>query len=140
MEKTNFRYATRAMFEEGIPTFASIDVSFISLKLILPVLFTIMDEGNVIALIKPQFEAGKENVGKNGIVRDAHIHQAVIRDIAQFAINTGFHVRGLTHSPIKGSGGNREFLIWLTKHHQQINNINLEEVIHDVVLEAHQLE
>jgi 23S rRNA (cytidine1920-2'-O)/16S rRNA (cytidine1409-2'-O)-methyltransferase len=138
MEKTNFRYATLDLFTKGQPEFASIDVSFISLKLILPALHGILvNEGEVVALIKPQFEAGKELVGKNGIVRDASVHQKVIQELCEFAIKTGYSVLDLTYSPIKGSEGNIEFLVLLKKGDQPMMSPNVQ--IESIVKEAHDL-
>src|SRR6478752_4660058 len=92
MERTNFRYVTPADLERGLPQFASIDVSFISLRLILPVLKTmLMPNGDVAALIKPQFEAGREQVGKKGIVRDRKVHEAVVEMIVDFALKEGYN-------------------------------------------------
>lgn len=116
MEQYNFRYAELADFTEGQPTFASIDVSFISLNLILPALHNILaDNGQVVALIKPQFEAGREQIGKNGIVRDKAVHQKVLENVTDFALNYGFIVKGLDFSPIQGGHGNIEFLVYLEK-------------------------
>ncbi|TQR13733.1 TlyA family RNA methyltransferase [Psychrobacillus soli] len=114
MEKTNFRYSTPADFGEGLPSFASIDVSFISLKLIFPTLKTILvPNGDVIALVKPQFEAGKDRVGKKGIVRDASVHVDVLNDIANFAENNHYQLINASYSPITGGEGNIEFLFHL---------------------------
>lgn len=114
MEKTNFRYSTPADFLEGLPSFASIDVSFISLKLILPTLKTILvPNGAVIALVKPQFEAGKERVGKKGVVRDKAVHLDVLNDIANFAESQNFQLKNASFSPITGGEGNIEFLFHL---------------------------
>lgn len=114
MERTNFRYATSADFTEGTPQFASIDVSFISLRLILPPLKGILQRGGyIVALIKPQFEAGKEEVGKKGIVRDRAVHTRVINDVIDFALGEGFDVKNLTYSPVTGGDGNIEFLVLL---------------------------
>ncbi|MEI7024655.1 TlyA family RNA methyltransferase [Paenibacillus sp. y28] len=114
MERTNFRYMKPEQLNGPLPTFASIDVSFISLKLILPPLAAILQPGGrVVALIKPQFEAGREKVGKTGVVRDAAVHREVIHMILSFAQNTGFQVEGLTYSPITGGEGNIEFLVCL---------------------------
>lgn len=110
-EKTNFRYATIDLFQEGLPTFASIDVSFISLKHIFNALKNILKTNNqVVALIKPQFEAGKDDVGKKGIVKDKEIHCRVIKDVIEFAKEDGFTLTKLTYSPITGGEGNIEFL------------------------------
>ncbi|QTC43447.1 TlyA family RNA methyltransferase [Bacillus sp. V3] len=112
MERTNFRYVTPADLPGEMPSFASIDVSFISLSLILPVLRTLLvPGGDCIALIKPQFEAGKEQVGKKGIVRDPKVHLSVIEKIINLALNEGYDIHGLSFSPITGGDGNIEFLI-----------------------------
>ncbi len=114
MEKTNFRYSKPEDFTVGLPEFATIDVSFISLSLILPVLKTILiPGGDVMALVKPQFEAGKENVGKKGIVRDSKIHLEVLEETAKMATNIGFVVKDASYSPITGGEGNIEFLFHL---------------------------
>ncbi|WP_053364706.1 TlyA family RNA methyltransferase [Bacillus sp. FJAT-27251] len=114
MERTNFRYVTPADLAKGMPEFASIDVSFISLKLILPVLKTLLVPGSdVVALIKPQFEAGREQVGKKGIVRDPKVHLSVIETMIEFSAGLGFDVKNLSYSPITGGDGNIEFLLHL---------------------------
>lgn len=114
MEKTNFRYSKLEDFAAGQPQFSTIDVSFISLKLILPPLHEILAEGgDVIALIKPQFEAGKEFVGKKGIVRDPKTHLRVLEEVINFAMEAGFDIAELTYSPITGGEGNIEFLAHL---------------------------
>jgi 23S rRNA (cytidine1920-2'-O)/16S rRNA (cytidine1409-2'-O)-methyltransferase len=114
MENTNFRYATLADFTAGQPAVATIDVSFISLSLILPPLAQILTPGGDVAtLIKPQFEAGREAVGKHGIVKDATTHLAVIDKVAEYAADAGFSIVGLDYSPIKGGSGNIEFLAHL---------------------------
>ena len=96
--------------------FASVDVAFISLKLVLPVAFQLLKEnGGVVALIKPQFEAGKEKVGKKGVVKEQSTHIEVVRAIYDFAQEAGFSVLGLSFSPIKGPEGNIEYLIYLKK-------------------------
>ena len=92
MEQYNFRYAEKDDFTEGLPRFASIDVSFISLRLILPALYKVLaDEGQVVALVKPQFEAGREAIGKNGIVRDRAVHEKVLENFVSFAMEYGFY-------------------------------------------------
>lgn len=115
MEKTNFRY----MKPEDIPEkldFASCDVSFISLtKILIPARNLLKDGGQMVCLIKPQFEAGKEKVGKKGVVRDPEVHVEVIEKVIDFADYIGFQVRDLEHSPIKGPEGNIEYLVFLEK-------------------------
>ena len=115
MEKTNFRY----MKPEDIPEkldFASCDVSFISLtKILIPARNLLKDGGQMVCLIKPQFEAGKEKVGKKGVVRDPEVHVEVIEKVIDFADYIGFQVRDLEHSPIKGPEGNIEYLLHLKK-------------------------
>ncbi|CAH1850435.1 TlyA family RNA methyltransferase [Convivina intestini] len=114
MENTNFRYVHLADFQDGQPTFATIDVSFISLGLILPTLDQILSQtGQVVALIKPQFEAGRESVGKHGIIKDPAVHLAVLEKVLQMMVDNHFTVQGLTYSPIKGGQGNIEFLALL---------------------------
>ncbi|QTU83500.1 TlyA family RNA methyltransferase [Carnobacteriaceae bacterium zg-C25] len=115
MERVNFRYAQLEDFTVGQPDFATIDVSFISLRLILPNLATILQKNSpVVALIKPQFEAGREKVGKKGIVKDPKVHEEVITEILHFASQHGYAISGLTFSPITGGSGNIEFLAYLT--------------------------
>lgn len=114
MEQCNFRYATPDLFTEGLPDLATIDVSFISLALILPPLKKILlPGGDVIALVKPQFEAGKENVGKKGIVRDPAVHVQVLEHVSEFAAREGFCLKDMTFSPVTGGEGNIEFLFHL---------------------------
>jgi len=114
MERTNFRYLTSADLQGPKPNFATIDVSFISLKIILPPLKQILGNfGEVVALIKPQFEAGREKVGKSGVVRDPAVHVQVIEEVVEFAETIGFFMKGLTFSPITGGEGNIEFLVYL---------------------------
>ncbi len=115
MERTNFRYMERSHLEGFVPNFASIDVSFISLRLILPTLAKLMSGGGrIVALIKPQFEAGREQVGKSGVVRDAKVHESVLETVLEFACQLGFDLEGLTYSPITGGEGNVEFLAFWT--------------------------
>ena len=115
LERTNMRYVTDEQVSDKIDFF-SVDVSFISLKLILPVARELMSEnGEGVCLIKPQFEAGRENVGKNGVVRDKNVHVAVDDMIIDFCLNNGFDVLGLDYSPIKGPQGNIEYLIHIRK-------------------------
>ncbi|MFU0791514.1 TlyA family RNA methyltransferase [Virgibacillus proomii] len=138
MERTNFRYVTPDMLEYGKPNVASIDVSFISLRLLLPVLKQLlMEASDVIALIKPQFEAGKEQVGKKGIVRDPAIHQSVIKRLLAFSESEGYQVLGLTFSPITGGDGNIEFLTHLGWKKQAAVNPFSDNVIASIVHKAH---
>lgn len=115
MEKTNMRYVTHQEVPDEI-AFSSIDVSFISLtKILLPVYNLLKDTGEVVALIKPQFEAGREQVQKHGVVKDAKVHAQVIERVWAFAEEIGFVIKGLDFSPIKGPEGNIEYLIYLSK-------------------------
>lgn len=115
LERTNARYLTREQVPEEIDFF-SVDVSFISLTLILPAVRPLLAEhGQAMCLIKPQFEAGREKVGKKGVVRDKAVHEEVIEKIRSFALENGFSVLGLTFSPVKGPEGNIEYLIYLER-------------------------
>lgn len=115
MERTNFRYMKPEDIENRLD-FASVDVSFISLtKILIPARNLLKERGRMVCLIKPQFEAGRENVGKKGVVRDSAIHEDVIRKIITYADMTGFEVKNLTFSPIKGPEGNIEYLIYIEK-------------------------
>ncbi|WP_308639052.1 TlyA family RNA methyltransferase [Paenibacillus silvisoli] len=113
MERTNFRYTVPEDLKGPQPTFATIDVSFISLKLILPTLGTLLRQGaGVVALIKPQFEAGREKVGKSGVVREPSVHREVLQHVLGMAAEEGFVLEALTFSPITGGEGNIEFLAY----------------------------
>jgi len=115
MERTNIRYVMPDEIGEKID-FASIDVSFISLKLVLPVVFDLLKEnGQCVCLIKPQFEAGLENVGKKGVVRDKKVHKDVINNVILFTKSAGFDILGLDFSPIRGPEGNIEYLMWICR-------------------------
>lgn len=115
MERTNIRYVTMDDIGEELD-FASVDVAFISLKLVLPVANNLLKEnGEVVALIKPQFEAGREKVGKKGVVRDPAVHKEVIMSITDFAQENGFKVLGIEFSPIRGPEGNIEYLMYAKK-------------------------
>lgn len=115
MEKTNIRYVTPEDLPEAID-FSSIDVSFISLtKVLVPIRNYLKPDGEIVALIKPQFEAGREKVGKKGVVREANTHYDVVQKIIDFAKSVGFDIVDLTFSPIKGPEGNIEYLIYLKK-------------------------
>ena len=115
MERTNARNMEPDWFTEA-PDFASMDVSFISVKLILPGIYKSLREGaQAVILVKPQFEAGRGRVGKNGVVRDKDTHRQVVEDTARFALDTGFSIRQIDYSPITGPKGNIEFLLLLEK-------------------------
>lgn len=132
MENTNFRYSKLADFKYGQPEFATIDVSFISLGLILPALANIITmSGNVVVLIKPQFEAGRENVGKNGIIKDTAVHKQVLQKVTQMMVTDGFSITDLTYSPIKGGQGNIEFLAVLKRSNQAeiSEHINIDRLL-----------
>ena len=131
LERTNARYLTREQIPEEIDFF-SVDVSFISLKIILPAVRPLLkDGGKAVCLIKPQFEAGREKVGKKGVVRDPATHRQVIEAVCSFALETGFSISGLTFSPVKGPEGNIEYLIYLKKSAplQRPDAIEIEEVV-----------
>jgi len=135
MEQTNFRHLERDAVPDEIG-FASVDVSFISLKHILPNLYSFLGDGAyAVCLIKPQFEAGKENIGKNGIVKDISVHINVISAVIEFAVASGFSVEGLDYSPIKGPKGNIEYLIHLRKGGE--SNCFSAEKIKETVLISH---
>ena len=114
MERTNARYLTKEQIPEPLD-FVSVDVSFISLGLIFPALRPLLaDNANLVCLIKPQFEAGKDKVGKKGVVRDANVHLAVLEQFLRHAAENDLTVQGMTYSPIKGPEGNIEYLGWLS--------------------------
>ena len=133
------RYVSRGglKLEKALAVFnLSIDVSFISLNLILPALAKILvDGGQVVALVKPQFEAGREQIGKNGIVRESSIHEKVLETVTAFAVDYGFSVKGLDFSPIQGGHGNIEFLAHLEKTDSPQNDVPTS--IKEVVAQAH---
>lgn len=141
MERTNARYLTPENITD-VAEVITIDVSFISLKKILPPLKALLKEsGSIIALIKPQFEAGREMVGKKGVVKDAAIHCQVIREIITFSLELGLAVKGLTYSPVRGPEGNIEFLIWLEKGNADLENKGeeaIEKEVEKLVTQAHQ--
>ena len=128
MDRTNARYLSRENFQDPVE-FASCDVSFISLKLILPVIDEVLTpDGEAVVLIKPQFEAGREKIS-GGVIKDRKIHAEVIEDIASFIHDhTKFSVAGLTHSPIRGSEGNTEFLCRLTRGESDFN-LNVDDIV-----------
>ena len=132
MEKTNIRYVTKDQIGGVELDFASIDVSFISLTKVLPPVYEMLREkGEVVALIKPQFEAGREKVGKKGVVRDRSVHKEVIEKILDYAPTAGFAVLGLTYSPVKGPEGNIEYLVRLCKGGSSVEGISAERVVEE---------
>jgi 23S rRNA (cytidine1920-2'-O)/16S rRNA (cytidine1409-2'-O)-methyltransferase len=140
MERTNFRYVTPKDLAGEMPNFATIDVSFISLKLILPVLKTLLiPDSDIVALVKPQFEAGREQVGKKGIVRDEKVHLQVVNKIVDFALDQGFNAVNLSFSPITGGDGNIEFLLhlnWIGEQDKGQNLLPIEPS--QIVKDSHQ--
>ncbi|WP_223897055.1 TlyA family RNA methyltransferase [Lactobacillus huangpiensis] len=137
MEKQNFRYSKPEDFTHGQPDFAMTDVSFISLDLIMPPMFQILkDKCEAVCLIKPQFEAGPEHVGKHGIVHDHDVHCAVIRHTIDQARADGFNVLNLDYSPIKGGKGNIEFLIHLQKDEKDGGKLIWSGNPEDIVAQA----
>ncbi len=131
MEKTNVRYVKPEDIADRLD-FASVDVSFISLTKVLgPARELLNDNGEMVCLIKPQFEAGREQVGKNGIIRDPKVHQMTIEKVLKTATQLGFSVKGLTFSPIKGGAGNVEFLVHLLKDGKAeiAQQVNIESVL-----------
>lgn len=128
MERTNFRYVTRENIPEEID-FASIDVSFISLKKIIPTALELMSPaGKIVALIKPQFEAGREKVGKKGVVKDKSTHIEVIKSIVDFLESKKLSILGLSYSPIKGPEGNIEYLVYFSKEYSETNPFSSEYI------------
>jgi 23S rRNA (cytidine1920-2'-O)/16S rRNA (cytidine1409-2'-O)-methyltransferase len=142
LERTNFRHMTLEQLDGPRPELATIDVSFISLKLILPVLAGLLElGGQTVALIKPQFEAGREHVGKSGVIRDSAIHASVLREVLTNANELGFELRGLTYSPITGGVGNIEFLAYWQLSEQgkplpEFVAVDLSKLIKETVEEA----
>lgn len=139
MEKTNIRYVTPEDIAELVE-FASIDVSFISLtKVLLPVKQLLTDDGQIGCLIKPQFEAGREQVGKKGVVRDKAVHEQVIKMVSEYAVSIGFELLNLEFSPIKGPEGNIEYLLHLQNHVDDVIRENMPFNIHEIVENAHEV-
>ena len=127
-ERTNIRYVTPDDIGELLD-FASIDVSFISLKKIMPATINLLkDNGEVVALIKPQFEAGREKVGKKGVVRDINVHKEVVYGIIDFLLENELVVLGVGYSPIKGPEGNIEYLVYFTKDKNKETTFNREDI------------
>jgi 23S rRNA (cytidine1920-2'-O)/16S rRNA (cytidine1409-2'-O)-methyltransferase len=146
MERTNFRYMEPKDLNGFEPDFATIDVSFISLHLILPPLTKLLAPGSgIMALIKPQFEAGREQVGKSGVVRDPAVHRSVIRAVLDFAVQLDFKLQGLSYSPITGGEGNIEFLAYWTYEDKTVHAEGQEPptypdytaLVEDIVRSAH---
>ena len=136
LERTNMRYVTREQVPEAIDFF-SVDVAFISLKLILPAARGVCGEhAQAVCLIKPQFEAGRENVGKNGVVRDKKVHIAVVEDVIAFCLDNGFSVLGLSYSPIKGPQGNIEYLLYIERCDEPVNILTVSAA--EVVEQSHE--
>lgn len=131
LERTNFRYVTAEQIPEPVD-FASVDVSFISLRLILPALFPLLKEGGqAVCLIKPQFEAGREKIGKKGVVRESGVHIEVVETICAFTLETGFSILNLDYSPIKGPEGNIEYLMYIKKTQtpENLSEISVEKLV-----------
>lgn len=139
MERTNIRYVTPEDIDNDLLDFASIDVSFISLKKIMPATLGLLkDDGEVVALIKPQFEAGREKVGKKGVVREISTHKEVVHGIIDFLLQQDLNVLGVGYSPIKGPEGNREYLVYFSKNKDKESSFVKEDI--DAVVEASHVE
>lgn len=139
MERTNIRYVVPEDMNEAAE-FASIDVSFISLTKVLPAVKALLTEnGQIVCLIKPQFEAGREQVGKKGVVRDKKVHEDVIRTVCEFAASIGFELLNLEFSPIKGPEGNIEYLLHLQNHADGVISGTMPFIIHEIVEKAHEV-
>jgi 23S rRNA (cytidine1920-2'-O)/16S rRNA (cytidine1409-2'-O)-methyltransferase len=136
LERTNIRYVKQEDLGE-LSDFASIDVSFISLEKVIPAVLNLLnDQGVIVALIKPQFEAGREKVGKKGVVREKSTHKEVIYKIANFARNQGINILDVDYSPIKGPEGNIEYLIYMTKDNSHKSDFN-DSIIDNIVELSH---
>ncbi|MBM3238523.1 TlyA family RNA methyltransferase [Candidatus Poribacteria bacterium] len=136
LERTNIRYVQRSDFDKRIEL-ATIDVSFISLRKVLPVVVKLFNgNGEVIALIKPQFEANRHLVEKGGVVKDPEVHKQVIAELIRYSTHNGFTTAGLTYSPITGPAGNIEYFIFL-KLGRKENNIDVATVVPQIIHEAH---
>ena len=136
MEKTNIRYVTPKDIDDALD-FASVDVSFISLtKVLEPARELLKDHGQMVCLIKPQFEAGREKVGKKGVVRERSVHEEVIEKVISFAMEIGFSIHNLEYSPIKGPEGNIEYLVYIEKDDNPKKEESVD--IHEVVEAAHE--
>lgn len=136
MEKTNFRYMVPEDIEEKLD-FASVDVSFISLtKILEPAYFLLKEEAEMVCLIKPQFEAGREKVGKKGVIRDPKVHEEVIEKIVEFVQDINFKVLGIDFSPVRGPEGNIEYLLYIKKM-INVEKIDYKEKIQILVQQSH---
>lgn len=138
IDRTNIRYLTADKFDD-LFELATIDVSFISLDKVLPAVYNLLKEkGEVVALIKPQFEAGREFIQKGGLVKRAEVHQMVIERICEKAQKIGFSIQGLTFSPFKKTSGNIEYFICLIKNSGKDKANNFPQIVEEVVKQAHQ--
>ncbi|MBU1290857.1 TlyA family RNA methyltransferase [bacterium] len=138
IDRTNIRYLTADKFDD-LFELAAIDVSFISLDKVLPAVYNLLKEkGEVVALIKPQFEAGREFIQKGGLVKKAEVHQMVIERVREKAQKIGFGIQGLTFSPLKKASGNIEYLIYLVKDSGKDKVNNFPQIVEEVVKQAHQ--
>lgn len=136
MERTNIRYVTPEDIGEKLD-FASIDVSFISLRTIMPAVKNLLkDDGEVVALIKPQFEAGRDKVGKKGVVREKSVHKEVVTKITNYLTEHNLNVIDISYSPIKGPEGNREYLVYFSKNNEKESNFQIEK-IDEIIEESH---
>ena len=138
IDRTNIRYLTADKFDD-LFELATIDVSFISLDKVLPAVYNLLKEkGEVVALIKPQFEAGREFIQKGGLVKKAEVHQMVIERVGEKAQKIGFGIQGLTFSPLKKASGNIEYFIYLIKNSGKDKMNNFPQIVEEVVKKAHQ--
>ncbi|MBU4349921.1 TlyA family RNA methyltransferase [bacterium] len=138
IDRTNIRYLTADKFD-NLFDLATIDVSFISLDKVLPAVYNLLNEkGEVVALIKPQFEAGREFIQRGGLVKKAEVHQMVIERVGDKAQEMGFSIQGLTFSPLKKASGNIEYLIYLVKKSKEDKIDNFSQIVEGVVKQAHQ--
>ena len=141
MEQTNFRYMQPEDIADRLD-FASVDVSFISLtKILIPARNLLKDGGEMVCLIKPQFEAGREQVGKKGVVREPRVHEEVIQMVMNYALSLGFHILGIDHSPIRGPEGNIEYLLYMENDNREPVTIDekQKEAVKELVAHAHEV-
>ncbi len=129
MERTNIRFLDKECLDQ-IPQFFSVDVSFISLKLVLPVAYDVLRDGGYgVCLIKPQFEAGRDKVGKKGVVREKSTHIEVIENVLEFTKAMGFSVKGLDYSPVRGPEGNIEYLMYIKKADEESCEFDIADLV-----------